>query len=967
MICFMVERVVKATHLAWQIIEGKQLGWHGRFSAIIICLFVLLFGFGSLSFAGGEESKNQMYDINVPPLNAVDALNRLANQTGATFLFPYDVAKARQANQVVGRYSLMKALELLLDGSGLSASRSKKGVLRILLTKSDAASNQQENNMNNQKNRKSFLATAISLFFASSGGGVQAEEGSSDAGMKRSSRGGVLEEVVVTAQKREQALQDVSIAVSAWGGEALSKLGVTSSEDVARITAGVNVAATSGGQDSQFTIRGVTQTDFNDTIEPPNAVYVDEGYMPTVQGQRFGLFDIDRVEILKGPQGTLFGRNATGGLVHYISNKPTEEAEGFVDITYGSYDQVRFEGAASGSLTDNLQARVSGLYSRHDEYINNVYPAGNFTNPVTGNPAVGSASGADDLGNDNQWAGRLQLQWQINDDAELLVSVFGADEEIGTNGTYEHTATTAILDDNGNQINTIFSADDPQRCEAILASTGGCTNLDFVDGDFGDVLRPVQGGDLFGFVDPGGSGDQNVSQDFAVDDGNTYETQGTTINLNWDLGGVDLTSVTHYMKFEKEQALDGDLSPLNFFNVVNNNETDSFSQELRFSGETDEMRWIVGYFYLQIDNSNQIAISYGADSPITLQLGGTPIEIVSFVEWDRQSHSLFGQVDYDLSDQWTLIAGLRVIEEENDFEYFNETFVNVDDAKVDSTAANLIPGFPLNYPSFETVDSELLWSGKLVLEYRPNDDWMIYGGINRGTKAGGFNGKLNDTSPALPVEDIPYDEEVLVSYELGFKGTVFDGKGRLSGSVFYYDYTDYQGFVFSGSSGFVRNADATYVGAELELTMQVTENLEFLLNGAYLDAEIEYLEVADGVFRDVEPTFTPALSLNAIVRYTWPEIIANGDVTLQLDGSYMSERYNNIRNFDAHEYDDYSILNARLSWFSAEGDWEVSVFANNINDESYKTAAFDLSTFSGASEEAYGKPVWYGASVRYNW
>lgn len=776
----------------------------------------------------------------------------------------------------------------------------------------------------------------------------------------------VLEELVVTAQKREQSLQDVSIAVSAWDGEVLNKLGVESSNDVARITAGVSIASTSGGQDAQFTIRGVTQTDFNDTIEPPNAVYVDEGYMPTVQGQRFGLFDLDRVEILKGPQGTLFGRNATGGLVHYITNRPTEDLEGFVDITYGSYDHTRLEGAISGALADNLQARFSGMYNRHDEYIDNDYPVGNIINPVTNQAAVGSTSGADDLGNDNQWAARLQLQWQINDDAELLLSVFGAEEEIGTNGSYEHIASTAILDDQGNHINTIYAKDDPLGCEAILASTGGCTSIDFVDGTFGALTRPVQGGDLFGFIDPGGEGDENVSQDFAVDDGNTYDSNGFTANLSWDLVGAELTAISHYMSFEKEQALDGDLAPYQHFLVVNNNETDNFSQEIRLSGETDNARWIVGYFYLTIDNSNEIALSYGPDSPITLlAAGGNPFETVSFVDWDRESHSLFGQIDYDLSDKLTLVAGLRLINETNDFLFRQASFPNVDDAKVDSDQPSFVIG--VEYPTFETEDSELLWSGKLVLEYRPNDDWMIYGGINRGTKAGGFNGKLNDFSPALPAKDIPYDEEVLVSYEVGFKGTVLDGRARINGSVFYYDYSDYQGFVFSGSSGFVRNADADYLGAEIEFMFQATDNLDILFNASYIDAEIDNLEVADGVFRDVEPTFTPQLQANAIVRYTWPDLIADGGLTLQVDGNYVDERFHNIRNFDAHRYDDYTLANARLSWLSGEENWEVSLFANNIGDEDYKTAAFDLSTFSGSSEEAYGKPRWYGVTVRYSW
>ena len=179
-------------------------------------------------------------------------------------------------------------------------------------------------------------------------------------------QGSALEEVIVTAQKREESIQDVGIAITAFSGEQLDALGITDSVAIAEFTPGVHISGNNAGYTQQFTIRGATQNDFNDLAEAPNAVYIDEAYQAAGQAQLFSQFDMERVELLKGPQGTLFGRNATGGLVHYVTNKPTDEFEGYGDIQYGRYDTVRFEGAVGGPLAEGIKARISGFYRSHD-------------------------------------------------------------------------------------------------------------------------------------------------------------------------------------------------------------------------------------------------------------------------------------------------------------------------------------------------------------------------------------------------------------------------------------------------------------------------------------------------------------------------------------------------------------------------------------------------------------------------
>jgi iron complex outermembrane receptor protein len=775
----------------------------------------------------------------------------------------------------------------------------------------------------------------------------------------------VLEEVVVTAQKREQAVQDVSIAITAWTGEQIDKLGLESSSEIARVTSGVSIAATSAGQDAQFSIRGVTQTDFTDFVEPPNAVYVDEGYVPTTQGHRFGLFDIERVEVLKGPQGTLFGRNATGGLVHYVTRKPTEETEGYAELLYGSYDQVRLEGAVNGSLSENVSGRLSGMFNQHNEIAENFYPAGNAINPLTGEPFVGSSAGADDMWNDDQWAVRGQLLWNISDGAELLISGYAAHEDISV-GYYQQGAVTAIVDANGNHVNSIRAEDDPQGCKAISAETGACVPINFVDGTFGNPFRPVVGGDLFGYQEFGGTDDLDVSVDHALDDGNDYDIQGATARLSWDLPNFTVTAISHYMEFDKLQTLDTDVSPIPQSMVNNNNETETFSQEVRFSGAGDRNRWVAGFYYLLIDNSNVISLDFPADSPITLLLPFGPFDSASLVTLNTDSYSVFSQVEFDVADRLTLIAGGRVIIEKKDFRFDNFFYPNVNDHLVD-TDQEPLDSFGFTYPSFEDDTSDTLWAGKAALEYRPQDDVLLYLSVNRGVKAGSFNGKLNDFTPPLPEEDIPYGEEKLLAYETGFKSTLAGGRMRLNGSLYYYNYDDYQAFVFSGSSGFVRNADAEYVGAELELLAQPTPDFELLLNGAWIDATVDDLEVANDVFRDVTPAHTPEWQFTGLGRYTIPTAVFGGNLALQADTTYTDDRYHNIRNFDAQNMDDFWLVNARLSWLSGDERWEATVFVNNLTDERYVTTGFDLATLCGCAEEAYGKPRWYGAQLRVNW
>ena len=558
----------------------------------------------------------------------------------------------------------------------------------------------------------------------------------------------VLEEIVVTAQKREQNLQDVGIAITAFSGAQMRALGVQQSFDIAAFSPGVHISGNLAGQNTQFSIRGVTQNDFNDIIESPNAVYLDEGYLAIAQAQTFAVFDVDRVEVLKGPQGTLFGRNATGGLVHYISNKPSfDEASGFVDVTFGRFDTeananlYTIEAAVGGPISDTVAGRLAIRYNRQDGYLKNLYPVGA---PAAGTPGAGSP-GADagaDLGDDDTFAQRLSLLFRPSDAVQVTVSANHAETDVAT-GPYQSKSTIGIVE-NGELINVIDTPPDETRL--TIDTAGGDAGGDAIDGDglddgafIGLTGRPLAGGDFFGYLDPDGD-DFTFSSDFAFEDQGSTETSGLNARVEWELSGnTFFTSVSDYKDYEKLLFIDVDSAPVNQLANYAAVDATSATQEFRFNGEADRLRWLAGFFYLKIETDSDNGLKAPANS-IAGSMGAVDIGVVASLQTD--SYSLFGQLDFDLTDSLTATIGLRAIREEKDYDMEIGVFLSPDNFQVNR--GNAIPNiFGAGSPFFYNTDtSDDLWAGKLQLDWQINDDWLVYGGVNRGIKAGSFNAPL---------------------------------------------------------------------------------------------------------------------------------------------------------------------------------------------------------------------------------
>jgi iron complex outermembrane receptor protein len=593
----------------------------------------------------------------------------------------------------------------------------------------------------------------------------------------------VFEEISVVAQKREQSVQDVGIAITALSGEQLDALGFDNAQQVTAMAPGVQTVQPNGEANYSVGIRGVTNSDFTTNVESPVALYVDEVYISQMSGAGFSLFDLERVEILRGPQGTLFGRNATGGLVHYITRKPTQELDAYAKITFGDYNQKKFEGAIGTGLTDNLSTRVSVNINKADGYITNRY---------TGN----------DLNNADDKTARIQFLYSPTSDFEALFNFRYAEQNIDT-GFFENVSSVRSGELTPDEINPV---------------------LGYIDND-GDVYA----GD---YDDPGF---------------NDLETNGATATLNWQINDeLKLVSISDVSNVERTYIEDSDASPVPLFNFFLTTDAKQFSQELRLEGSAGDLLWVTGAYYLDldIDDSNG-AISDPLIGGGGTTAEGSEGGLFNPYTSTLTSTSVFAQLEYPFRDDLTLIGGLRFIQDEKEFDFSVSAveFLNPESVAGFADSDNIALQAVLGEYAASRKDSEI--AARLQLNWYPVEDMLTYFSWNRGVKGGGYNAPIFPLAPPNDYDDatLSYDPEQLDAFEAGLKTDVGEF-GRLNAALYYYDYNDYQIFNIIGLDTITINSpDASSKGFELEYQGQIGDNWDVLLGAAFNDAEAT---LADG-------------------------------------------------------------------------------------------------------------------------
>ena len=461
----------------------------------------------------------------------------------------------------------------------------------------------------------------------------------------------VLEEILVTAQKREQNLQDVGISVSAFSGQQLAELGMLSVSDIVAQTPNVTFVSPFGeGNNIAFTLRGVGLNDFSEHNEAPGAVYVDGVYQGTLAGANFQLFDLDRVEVLRGPQGTLFGRNTSAGLVQYITRKPGDEPEARAELTVGEFSQTRFEGAVGGPLGDVAAGRLSALYHKHDGYRPSRTP------------------GVEDASETDAYAVRGQLKWTPTDSLDLLLSAHYSKADQVAN-TYEHTSTTFLAD---GYTEVYLPVDEVNPiCEFVGGLTG-------------------PGQDCFGYRDT----DNDV---YATDNDREpfldLEVSGASLTLDWALDAIEITSITAYESVDKSFGEDTDMGPVPAIAVSNPVDSAQWSQELRASSDAEGNRWTAGLYYFDRD------IDTGSRTDAS---GIGLVDDDTVTEYQTESWSVFGQYEWGFAENLTLILGGRYFSEDQDFEMVARDLLGNTPVFL-GISPDPIPGFPVFVFTKETA------------------------------------------------------------------------------------------------------------------------------------------------------------------------------------------------------------------------------------------------------------------------
>lgn len=723
-----------------------------------------------------------------------------------------------------------------------------------------------------------------------------------------------LEEIVVTARKVEESLQDVPIAVSAFTGNALEERGLSNISEIADFTPGLQMdstAAISGSSAAVTTfIRGIGVSDFLLTIDPGVGLYVDDVYVSRSVGGLLDLLDVERVEVLKGPQGTLFGRNTIGGAIHVISNDPGDEFAGNVNLTLGTDNRVEIRAKADIPLTDALGASVSFSSKTQDGY-GTVLPAPAGFVPLS--VPEGSAQDAYDNG-----------------------ILYGTGEDLGE--VNSQSARVKFLYDNDQAFQARLTMDVTRARETAPPSTLlGFASTYGTGGALADAYNAAVAGVLNPALPPNGRlpyDDRWITGDPHTTYGNApshsdYDLFGAALTLNWELGELDLKSITAYRDLDADFGRDGDSSPIVLDHTRNMYAHEQLSQEFQLTGIAldDRLSWLAGVYYLQEKGFDRVHVPLGLE--VDLAATGLPGTVINL--WldnentvNNESQAAFAQVTYNFSDRLSATLGVRHTRDEKRYRPRHVTLgvapieLLIDDETVKFTDT----------------------SPRLSVDYRWNESVFTYLSFSSGFKSGGFTGRTVD-----PVASArPFEPEEAKTIELGFK-LDFE-KARINGAIFSTDYTDLQVINQEGITPITVNAGQSEIaGFELELLYVPTDALSISAGYSFIDAD--YTEISDPN-ATIDDTFdfanTPKNSFNMSVDYSH-FFDSGAELLLRTDYTWKDDHFNDAENTELLKQDAFGLLGLSATYVAGD-DWKVTAGVKNATDKIY--------LFSGFSQPGVG-------------
>jgi len=718
-------------------------------------------------------------------------------------------------------------------------------------------------------------------------------------------------EIVVTAQFREQSLQDTPLAITAVDAAMLEARSQTDVAAIASQAPNVTLRPLGGsfGPAMGASIRGIGQFDFNPALEPGVGIYVDDVYYASLTGAQFDLLDLERVEILRGPQGTLFGKNSIGGAVRLISRPPTGDGSGYVSVTYGSRNRLDFRGSVDFSLVeDKLFARLSGVSKSQDGYVDVLdYQCAN----PSSTPALPIESSNSDCvlgheGGTSYQAVRGILRFVPSDRVEItLTGDYTHDDSEGAAVTLLAT-NLGGSQDNGVPYDDRFIPSDPYVSYATFAIRGG-------------VYSGYDG--------------------WAAENRSKYEGWGGSLTIDADISdNLNLKSITGYRKFDTYWSGDPDVSPLSLILSEEELAHWQFSQEVRLSGQLADglIDFTLGGYYFEAETtySNRVSFPY-IGVPGYDFLGDDPV--------NSRTAAAFAHIELHPTDRLTITGGLRYTDDKKTYHY---TRTNPDGSE--NSAVGNLDGESGTYQG-DRVDY------RIGADYDLTDDVMVYVQRSTGFKGGGVNPR-----PYLPSQVQPFDSETVTANEIGIKTQLFDRKMRFNVSAFYNKYKDIQlmliscpqfnpeGFPDSFPCAAPQNAgNATIQGVEVETEIQPVDGL--LIDGSlsYIDAHYTWVDPAaqgsSGPYVGDVLGNTPKWKASAGIQYAIP--VGSGSITPRVDLSYRSKIYTGTSNSARSMIDGYTLVNARLTYRNDPGNWDLSLEVQNLFDKFYYVTKVDPGTF----------------------
>ncbi|CAM3163349.1 TonB-denpendent receptor [Sphingomonas antarctica] len=625
---------------------------------------------------------------------------------------------------------------------------------------------------------------------------AQAQDTASSTSADETRPGDGVTDIVVTAQRRAERIQDVPIAISAFSADQLRTQGISNTLQIGQFVPNLVAQNNTGiGSANAYFLRGLGSTETIATFDPPVGTYVDDIYLSRQNANNLSLFDVERVEVLRGPQGTLFGRNTTGGAINVIMAKPGDEVKGFAELGYGRYSKVAGRASIDLPIAPGFAIKVSG-YGQHDR--------GYAKNVTTG----------ERLNDDNGWGARVGIRGDLSPDVHW-------------NAAYMH-----VVSEGDNILNFDCNPKNPTDCDGRFVTTG---------------LRKAKGLNQFApVVVTGRKANYGLGQRAASD----------IITSNLSIGIADKTTlslITGYVSLVQQFAYDffdgrgGPSITTPFptvqgyarggFTIANDGHHDQFTQEVKLNGSVGPFDYVAGGYYLDERNKTDLADLFSISPATTLLLGDR------LVRNKTRALAGYAQVDWNITDQFKVTAGVRYTDEKKTLK-LSDNRASCNDGTLEATCLDnstlIVPanGTTVLTPQIiPTVQRAKLWTPRFAINYKPDRDILLFASATRGFKSGGWNARAT-----APSQFLPFDPEKVWSYEVGVKSEFFNHRVRANLTAFRLDVSDLQilaGLLnpTTGALTFLTRNFANYrnTGLEAEFTVVPTQGLNLYANVGYQD------------------------------------------------------------------------------------------------------------------------------------